>query len=461
MSESAITNYTPKFTDLYHLDLNDTESLFDDDNPSYTPQALKAVQKPIDNTWKAHRVVKFREEKLTWKLPTSAAERAEGKQSPQEVLPIPDHQFVAIRGIPLGFHYGFSLTDGTGEDFKIHCTTTKVEELLGENSRTIEDRFPLEFPLSRVYQKKAEPNQPNNWFGNNPHIRLYGSRPPVGMPETYSGPPRLCQDCVLAGEHYIGTEEEFKSAVQTPTCRMSGYLLFAVTHLGIQDPSELMQDPVNGKIRVEWRSVKDAKLTTEVDGQRVPLDRPFILKIEGLGSSQQSSIGPGQYDWSVETQADTNTSILPAGEKLYSAGDFFKYINDPQFIGIRNRKLKGGRLAYPVVTEVYTGKLKEEKNGSKYIPVFRPVTDSSVIANGMNLEPQDWLISALQTLQYERSLINSNDALPPAAMPTALPSAVGTISKVEAVTKTEPKTKAKTTPADHLAAENFQVFGKP
>ena len=444
------TDLTPKFTGLYDLDLNNPQSLFDDDNPGYTPQALKAVQKPVDNTWKAHRVVKFRNEKLEWKFPTSAPERAEGKKSPQEILPF--HQFVAVRGIPLGFHYGFSLTEGSGDDFKVLCNNTKVEEHLGDNSRTIEDRFPLEFPMSRVYQKKAEPNQPNNWFGNNPHIKLFGSRPPIGTPETYSGPPRECKDCVLAGEHYVGTEEEFKSSVQIPTCRMSGYLLFAVTHLGVQDSSGLMEDPVNGKICVNWVTVKDAKITTEVDGTRVPLDRPFILKIEGLGSSQQSSIGTGQYDWSVETQADTNTAILPAGEKLYSAGDFFNYINDPKFIGIRNRKLKGGRLAYPVVTEVYTGKLKEEKNGSKYIPVFRPVTDPEVIGNGMGLEPQAWLLTALQTLQYERSLVTSN-GLPPSAVPAALPAAVAEVV-------VEAKAKPKITAADHLAAQNFEVFGK-
>jgi len=157
---SETTPFTTNPTNLYELDLNNTESLFDD-NSSYTPQALKAVQKPVDNTWRAHRTAKFREEKLNWRLPTSAAERAEGKKSPQEVLPF--HQFVAIRGIPLGFRYGFSLTEGSGDDFKVHCTTTKVEELLGQNSRTIEDRFPLEIPLPRVYQKKAAPNQPNNW----------------------------------------------------------------------------------------------------------------------------------------------------------------------------------------------------------------------------------------------------------------------------------------------------------
>jgi hypothetical protein len=111
-------------------------------------------------------------------------------------------------------------------------------------------------------------------------------------------------------------------------------------------------------------------------------------------------------------------------------------------------------LAYPVVTEVYTGKLKEEKNGSKYIPVFRPVTDPEVIDNGMGLKSQDWLISALQTLQYERSLVNANEqVLPPAAMSAALTPAVE-----------EPTTKAKTKAnkaLDYLAAQNFEVFGKP
>jgi hypothetical protein len=107
-----------------------------------------------------------------------------------------------------------------------------------------------------------------------------------------------------------------------------------------------------------------------------------------------------------------------------------------------------------VVTEVYTGKLKEEKNGSKYIPVFRPVTDPEVISNGMGLDPQAWLLSALQTLQYERSLVNPN-GLPAAPVPPPLPAAVETVT-----VKAKTETRAKTTPADHLAAENFEVFGK-
>jgi hypothetical protein len=456
MSDLTVTT-EPQFQGLYDLNLQNTEDLFVDNTPGYIPLAQQAVPKAYDQTWKAHRIVKFNSEKLEWRLPVSAAERAEGKKAPQEILPTPDHQFVAVRGIPLGFHYGFSLTEGSGTDFKVHCTTTRVDELLGQNSRTIEDRHPLEFPLGRVNQKRTEPHTPNRWFANNPHVKLYGSRGPVGQPaDAPFALPRLCEDCVKAGEHYIGSEEAFKDPKQQiPSCRMSGYLLFAVFELGIQDPTDLMEDPINGTVKVKWRSVAEAKLHTEVNGQRVPLDRPFILKIEGLGSSQQSSIGKGEYDWKVETQADSNTSILPAGKKLLSAGDFFNYINDRNFTGIRNRKLKGGNIAYPVVTEVYTGKLAVAKMNSTYIPVFLPVTDPEVIAANEDWKPQDWLLAALAALQYERSLVSPNGAVAAPALPTPVATAA-----LPAKTTPAKATKAKT-PESYLAEQGFEVFGKP
>lgn len=421
MSELATQQSATEFKSIYEVDLNvsNVEELFDDSS-SYVPQALQAAPKQYDPTWKAHRTVRFNKDRVEWRLPISSKEIEEGKKPITEVFPTPDHHFIAIRGIPLGFQYGFRMNEGSDGESRTVCYTTKVEELLGENSRTIEDRYPLEVPIKRVNKKKDEPNTPNPWFLNNQHIRLYGSRPPVGHPEGAAfNTPRTCVECVMAGEHYIGTEEQFKDpSANIPTCRMDGYLLFAVFELGVMDASEMLHNPVDGRINVVWKKVADANLTTEINGKRVPLDRPFILKIQGMTLAQHSSIGTGKYDMDVLLPKDTNQSSLPTEGELLSAGDYYNYINDPNYFGVRSRKLKGNKLGYLQVTEIHVGKLRKTRYNSDYIPVFHPVTDPQVIDAGQGWTPAHWLQQALNAVQFERALVLGN-VIPDEALPAA------------------------------------------
>lgn len=390
---------------IYELDLSSSD-LFDDSD-DYTPAAL-ASQKVYDNSWRAHRVARFNSERLNWIWPSTAKEREEGKARPAELSQIPDHHIVGVRGVPVEIRYGFKLSTGTGTDSKTICQTTKIEELLGERSRVIEDRYPLEVPIKRVHKKKEEPNEPNPWLVDNPHIRLYGSRPPIGTPENATfGRPRTCMECVTAGEHYIGTEDEFKNKRETPVCRMDGYMLFCVMEVAILDYSELLDDPAAGRMKVKWKKIVDANISTTVkNGDRKKIDRPIILKVQGLGLSQHSPIGNNPYELPLQLPSESNQSWLPENGSFMSMGDYYKYINDPRFYGTRHRKLKNQRLAYSQVTEIYLGKLKAKTYNSDYIPAFRAVVEEDIISAGGDLTAQDWMITALQVLQTEKAEVS-------------------------------------------------------
>jgi hypothetical protein len=424
MSDLLTTTSTeaPDFSSIYDLDLTNTDELFDDSS-DYVPASL-ASQKVYDVSWKAHRTVKFNSERLNWVWPATRKEIEEKTARPQELSQIPDHHIVGVRGVPVKIQYGFSLSTGTGSETKTLCYTTRVEEMLGNNSRVIEDRMPLDVPLRRINKRKAEPNEPNPWLLENPHVKLYGSRPPVGLPDNASySKPRLCVDCVHAGEHYIGTEEEFISGKEIPTCRMNGTMLFCVMEVGILDYSELLEDPAEGRMKITWKKLADANIsTTNSKGERVKIERPIMLKIQGLGLSQHASIGNGEYDWQVILPEDSNQCWLPQGGQFMSMGDYYKHLHDPRFYGIRHRKLKNQQLAYSQVTEVFLGKLKAKKFNMDYIPVFRAVTEPEIIEYEEGITAQNWMLTGLQILQLEKAeAANMGGVESAAVLPAAAP----------------------------------------
>jgi hypothetical protein len=450
------------FPSIYDLDLSDTENLFDD-SAEYIPAAL-ASQKSYDASWKAHRTVRFNSERLNWVWPSSRKEQEDKTARAPELSQIPDHHIVAVRGVPVKIRYGFKLQVGTGSDSKTICQTTKLEELLGENSRVTEDKYPLDVPLKRIYRRKADPNEPNPWLVNNPQYQLYGSRPPVGMPEAGSySKPRRCIDCVAAGEHYEGTEEDFKSNKEIPMCRMDGYMMFCVMEVGILDYSELLEDPAAGRMKVKWKKLADANIyTTPKGGERQKIERPIILKIQGLGLSQHSPIGTGQYDWDVVMGSESNQSWLPENAKVLSMGEYYEYINDPRFYGTRHRKLRNQQVAYTQVTEVYIGKLRNKKYGMDFIPVFRPVTEPEIIEAGEDLTPQDWMVTGLQILQAEKAEANQEGGapaptatLPQAAKPKAVKPAAKNAVKVS---KAEPEAEVAVASASSESSEVDEEF---
>lgn len=438
---------------IYEVDITG-DDLFDD-SKDYVPLAISGGQKDYDPTWKAHRVCKLNSPTIDWKWLQTKKEVEEKKTVPQEVQPI--HNFVALRGIPIAMQYGFRLTQTINNETKTICQTTRLEELLGERSRVVEDKNPLDVPLNRIYKSKKENTTPNGWLLNHPHVKLYGSRPPVGMPaDAHFNTPRECVDCVRAGEHYIGSEEEFLKNGQIPVCRMEGFMLFCVTEIGVQDASDLLEDPENGRVKVEWKKISEARIYTVENGERKLLDKPFILKITGLGLSQHQSVGKGEYDWHIyEPGEGNNHCYLPEGRPILSTGDYYKFLNDPKFYGTRHRKLKGNKLGYLVPTELYIARLKEKKANQDYIPVFSPITDPAVIEAGQNWTPIDWMRTGLAVLQTERAAVLGEPA--PAALAETPQQA--TLPAPKKVTKKAPAAPAPMPAAEETASDKeFEPF---
>lgn len=367
-----------------------------------------------DRSWKAHVQCRINEPKLSWQYPTSASERAElaksGEELYTEVTESPEHNFVAMRGVVLSAHYGFSMRKREDDKTETLCRTTALYDYFDNPDSPVitTDSHPLEIPVNQIHQNKDNPHQLNTWLANRPHLQLFGSRPPVGTPEGMkTSKVRSCKECVEAGEHYVGTLEQFlDSSSQIPACRMEGYFYFCVMQLGILDSSGALEGIPPS---VKWVDIEDAKLMTQRNGELVRRKEPFIIKVEGMTKVQHWSLGTNQFERNVIRSG--KSCYLPPN--VMSWGDYFsKYLNDRKAQG---RRLNiGGRTMYPVPTEIYVGKLQAKEYGATHMPVFRAVEDPEVISAGVGLKPIDWLKTAIQCFQYERALVNGNVLKAPA-----------------------------------------------
>lgn len=438
------------------LAIFEPEDLIFEENPEVLPQALREGQRQdYDNTWKAHRECSIKSlNKFDWAFPTTKKEREEGIGTHKEVSAHFSHHFCALRGIILGFHYGASLDDNSDpQNFKNVCRTTRLVEHLGENSTDTVDNHPLKFPFGQMHKNKTEPHVFNPQLDKE-YMVLYGSRPPVGAdPNASFSTPRTCKSCVEAGEHYLhgkpegtgGDPELFNDKnAQFAKCTMGGYALIAVFQLGIYN-----YDIDTEEATIKWVSIEDAKINTMEGDQKVPLKRPFILKLKGLTKSQHADIGTGAFDRNVVPE-----SHIPS--EIYSTGEYFKYLHDQKYTGTRHRVLKGGQLCYPVVTEVHCGHLEKQQYGQDYIPVFHPVSDKAVIDAGAGWIPLDWVRHAMAILKLEREVANGKASFESAPkLPTlkAVPN-----QPAPTPTATSEVTTSKTASAPAVAKSNPALF---
>ena len=394
-NDSSLSKVNPNFANLLEEELE-----FEEESSAVLPQGLQHQYIATgDVSWRYHRNAKMnalKTNKIDWEIPTSKKQREEaGISKLSEVTAHPDHHFCAIRGMIVRFEYGATLIDNTNpSNPNVVCQTTKLVEYLEDQDRVTNSKTPLRFPFYQMHKSKDFPHQITT-FLEKPNMKLYGSRPPVGIEEGASFSEfRTCKSCVEAGEHYLGSSvEAFKKQGDIPKCSMNGFIVFCVFQVGRYDTSDLLD---GGSAKIKWLNIKDANLYTVINGVKKHLTRPFILKLNGLTKSQHSSIGDGEYD----RQLGTLDSFLPPKETLYSLGDYYKYLHDPR--AKRYRVLKGGNeLAFPVVTELHLVPLKTEKYQSSHIPVFHPVTDVNVVSAGASWTPQDWLKVALAVEKLE------------------------------------------------------------
>jgi hypothetical protein len=417
------------------IDLSDFDRLIEEAKQSQTSLALSEEhgRTQADPLWKAHVTAYLgKSDRITWVYPTTKEERIAAEKSGEgiyeEVSPsAAEHHFVGVRGIVLKVSYGRKLNrpkPGTANEFETIChTTALVNEMTGQ---TVTERLPMEIPLSQIHHNKDNPHNLTPWLESRPYLKLYGSRPPVGTEEgVKTNKTRTCAECVAAGEHYIGSLEEFiDSSKSTPKCSLDGNMLFCVFQLGLLDSSQVLK---GGKSQVKWIDVRDAQLTVKrPDGTMEERTTPFIIKIAGLSSVQHWELGSGKFKRDIVTTG--KNCYLPENAKLHSWGEYFNnYLHAKAGGEIRALDIKGNTV-YPVVTDLMMAKLKNDEYQASHLPVYTPVLDPDVISRGEGLSQLDWMKAALQCLQYEQDLVKngsaqtSPDALPGEA-PAVLPSA--------------------------------------
>ena len=464
MSElTTQNNAAPLSLSLGELDLSNFKDLIEQAKQSESSIALTEDFGTGDgnNLWRAHVTTKInKSDRITWKYPTTSAERKEAANSGEGLYEevstsAPEHHFVGLRGIVLKTGYGRALGyEDSNKDYKTVChTTCLVNEQTGV---TVTDRLPLEVPVPYI-NEYGEPHKINKWFSERPYLKMHGSRPPVGLEEAKTSRVRTCEECVAAGEHYIGTLDEYLNPkAEIPKCTMNGYLLFCVFQIGVLDSSQVLK---GGKAQVKWVDIEDAQLTAKrLDGTLVPRTTPFIIKIEGLTSVQHYPVGSGKKQRDIVTSG--KSCYLPEGAKLHTWGEYHKkYLLAKNVSGDIRALSLGGTTVYPVVTDLYTAKLKKEEYGATHIGVYTPVLDPDVIDRGEGLSQFDWLQAALQCLQYEESVVKGDGGDSPNSLPGVAPtpntpvgpttsSAVKEIEQEQPVESTAPKT-------------NFAAFAPP
>ena len=259
---------------------------------------------------------------------------------------------------------------------------------------------------------------------------------------------RSCLDCIKCGEHFEGDDI---GADNVQRCRPDGQLLFVVFEVGIKNVTAHNEDPISNPITIDWVPVSEAGINSYT-GQS--LNQPFVIRVQGLGSSQLSSIGTKDFDLPVilpsQIKANRPKDCFLPDDNVLSTLDYYNYLNNKNATDGRRGVEKGtGKSLYPVMTEIYMAKLAKKTATKDYIPVFRPLlTGARTEYNGIKLGT--YVATAKAVLVHEASSFDGDSgssapAFTPGAAPiAALPSAVSVETKpvesdvpANAVTATE------------------------
>lgn len=469
MSElTTVNKSTAPVKSLGELDLSDFKSLIAEAKQSTASLALSEDFGPSEGNslWRAHvNTWLGKSDRITWSYPITSEERAklekEGSGEYEEVsTSAPEHHFVGVRGIILKTGYGRKLKRpkaGDSKSMETICHTTALENEM--KGTTITDRMPMEIPLTMIHKNKDNPHELNSWLANRPYLKLYGSRPPVGMDDTIkTSKVRTCAECVAAGEHYIGSLEEFVDPKKSiPKCSLDGHMLFCVFQVGLQDSSQVLK---GGKAQVKWLDIKDAQLTRQLpDGSTEPRTSPFILKINGLTSVQHWELGTGNFKRDIVTTG--KSCFLPEGANLHSWGEYFnRYLHAKNNNGELRALDLEGTTVYPVVTDLLMAKLKNDEYQASHLPVYMPVLDPEVIDRGEGLTQLDWLQAALQCLQYEEALVKGETIKEaPNALPGEAPVTVASAGNGSSMKAIAEQSEEK--PAAPPTKTSFAAFAPP
>lgn len=423
-----------------------------------------------DNSWRYHRIVKFKEEeRINWEMKLSKEQEENGFRSFELNPNDPGQYVVAVRGIPIEFGWSNSWSKTNPKTNKpySYCTSTELIEHLPGKDRVTKEQYPVKMPYPRMHFSKAKADQLHQFWTKNAHLDPYATRTTFkqeGSEWIKEEERRSCLECVKACEHFEGDDI---SADNTPRCRPTGRLLFVVFEVGIKNVTEHNQDIINNPIKVDWKPIAEAGI---LGYDNTPLTTPIVINLMGLGSSQMKSIGKGPYDLPVYLPGDISPNrpkdcILP-DNNVKSVEDYFNWLNDPKANDGRRAVDKNGKNLYPVMTELYIARMTKVESNKKVAPVFRPVAvGPRAEFNGVSLK--DYVFTAKLVLNNEAAVAKGGESaggVP--ALPTspssnnggALPAAV-----VEEPAPTKPlaNVAASSEPANSLTKAAITAFTPP
>lgn len=366
-----------------------------------------------DNSWRYHRIVKFKEEeRINWEMKLSKEQIDEGFRGFELNPNDPNQNVVAVRGIPIefGFTNSWSKSNPKKEGSQYtYCTTNELIEHLPGKDKTTKEQYPIKMPFPRMHFSKAKSNELHQFWTKNAHLDPYATRTTFqkdGEEWVRVEERRSCLECVKACEHFEGDDI---SADNTPRCRPTGRLLFVVFEVGIKNVTEHNKDIINNPIKIDWKPIAEAGI---LGYDNTPLTTPFVINLMGLGSSQMKSIGKGPYDLPVYLPGDIAPNrpkdcILP-DNNVKSAEDYFNWLNDPKANDGRRAPGKNGKNLYPVMTELYIAKMTKVESNKKVAPVFRPVAvGPNAQFNGVSLK--DYVFNAKLVLNHEAAVAQGNN----------------------------------------------------
>jgi hypothetical protein len=367
--------------------------------------------KKYDNSWSYHRTIRIgKKEYLEWSANPTKEERESGLIGEELDLDDPSQQFVAVRGIILKYEWGAELRGNHNGNSKLVCRTTGLIEKLPGKDRVSVSNHPIKQPFKMMHKNRQEKSTPNYFFINNPHLIPQAERYDLSrynaenLSEYYkSAQPRNCLDCIRCGENSMQFDDG------EGLCKPVGQVLMCVFQLGRKDTTRYNEDNFENSIDIEWVDVADANIQ---DYRGETLDRPFILCIDRIGKSQLESVGSGKWDIPVKLPKDFDAkrrkSYYLPNDNVMSIGDYYKWLHSKDGAGHRIRSHKAGFPVYPVMTELYSAKLKQEQYTKDYAPVFNPVPlDEDGCFNGIHID--QFVNAALRVARQEADKANGKE----------------------------------------------------
>jgi hypothetical protein len=313
-----------------------------------------------------------------------------------------NHDFLAVRGIPIGYFIGASLSNYEqalpGESpYGGHCNTIKAAITLNEDTTVeVSGKYPIQSSMGiqysfADYQSKQDKEagkprkyKPRGYMTYGKATKEYAEK--VGRPEVMS-----CAECLAAGKDVFTYTGVGKDKPSTSQCRTSGEMAFYVTELAYK----------KGK-SIHWIPVSKAVYTTEIHHiTKEEIKTPYFSKgFIAVFPMNSADIRSCEYDLSNDKNIYIPASAVNAHNYVNSI-----YKLDPSYYMFREIPSIGYMQLLAVPTEIWTTKLSASIGKTNYVALFNTAPNyKDSVADRHNL-----LEEALNAYLTDRTSKNNED----------------------------------------------------